>query len=1152
MDFVHLHLHSEYSLLDGACRIADIPKAAKAAGHTAVAITDHGNLYGAVAFFKACRAEGIKPIIGCEVYVAPRTRFDKEGKRDASGNHLILLCKNQTGYENLIYMVSKSFTEGFYQKPRIDLDLLRTHADGLIALSACLAGYIPRAIVSGDFAGARQYARTLADIFGAGNFYLELQDHGIPEQREVNAELIAMAKELSLPLVATNDVHYLRKLDAEHQAVMMCIQTGRTLAEGKPIGFETEEFYYKSTSDMERLFGDVPEALANTARIADMCDFEFRFGNLYLPKIAAENGKTPFEQLRAYAFAGLEQKIEGGYIRLDTNNKEDYTARAEYELSVIESMGFTDYILIVRDYVTYAKTHGIAVGPGRGSGAGSLVNYLIGITDVDPLRFDLLFERFLNPERVSMPDIDVDFCYERRDEVLRYVSEHYGAEHVAQIVTFGTMAARASIRDVGRVFGMSYAEVDRVANLVPRAIGVTLADALKQKELKALYESDANVARLIDTARALEGMPRHASTHAAGVVITDKEVSSYVPLSVNGDTIVTQFDMDTVAELGLVKFDFLGLRYLTIIADAERMVRASVPDFDIKKIPYDDKKTYALISEGRTDGVFQLESKGMKQVLMRLCPDSIDDVIAAIALYRPGPMDSIPQYIERRHGRDKSEYKNPALERILGKTYGCIVYQEQVMEIFREIAGYSLGKADIVRRAMSKKKASVMEAERQVFVGGAMERGMTEADAVALFEDMASFASYAFNKSHAASYAVLCYETAYLKAHYMSEYMAALLTSVLGDFGKTAAYIGECTKAGIAVLPPDINESETAFSAGGGAIRFGLLALKGVGRLFVDQLIADRRQNGAFKSFEDFVTRMGGYDLNKRQVESLIKSGAFDSLGIYRSRLLASYEKIIENAQSKNRAEIDGQIDIFAMADAGAAAAAPVRFDYPNIPEFTLREKLMLEKECSGMYFSGHVLNDYAKHIESLSAARIADILAIAEEDAELPYRDKQPVAIAGIVTKKTVKTTKNGDSMAFVTVEDRTGEIEVVVFARQYLGSAGLLVTESPIVVRGTISVRDEEKPKILMNSCERLLTDDEFAKDRPQTLYLRVASTDTPAAVQALAELRRAPGDRPVVLYDISHARYVRLADCKVHISDSLCGTLAALLGPDNVVVR
>ena len=1151
MDFVHLHLHSEYSLLDGACRIADIPKAAKAAGHTAVAITDHGNLYGAVAFFKACRAEGIKPIIGCEVYVAPRTRFDKEGKRDASGNHLVLLCKNQKGYENLIYMVSKSFTEGFYQKPRIDLDLLRTHADGLIALSACLAGYIPRAIVSGDFSGARQYARMLSDIFGAGNFYLELQNHGIPEQREVNAELIAMAKELSLPLVATNDVHYLRKLDAEHQAVMMCIQTGRTLAEGKPIGFETEEFYYKSTAEMEKLFGDVPDALANTAKIAAACEFEFQFGNLYLPKIAAADGKTPFEQLRAHTFAGLEQKIAGGYIRLDNFTKEDYIARAEYELSVIESMGFTDYILIVRDYVTYAKTHGIAVGPGRGSGAGSLVNYLVGITDVDPLRFDLLFERFLNPERVSMPDIDVDFCYERRDEVLRYVSAHYGAEHVAQIVTFGTMAARAAIRDVGRVFGMSYAEVDSVANLVPRAPGVTLADAMKQKDLKALYESDANVARLLDTARALEGMPRHASTHAAGVVITDREVSAYVPLSVNGDTIVTQFDMDTVAELGLVKFDFLGLRYLTIIADAERMVRDSEPDFDIKKIPYDDKKTYALISEGRTDGVFQLESKGMKQVLTRLCPDSIDDVIAAIALYRPGPMDSIPQYIERRHGRDKTVYKTPALEKILGKTYGCIVYQEQVMEIFREIAGYSLGKADIVRRAMSKKKAAVMEAERQVFVRGACMRGMTEADATALFEDMASFASYAFNKSHAASYAVLCYETAYLKAHYMSEYMAALLTSVLGDFGKTAEYIGECTKAGIGVLPPDINESGTAFTAKGGAIRFGLLALKGVGRLFVEQLIAERRQNGAFESFEDFVTRMGGYDLNKRQVESLIKSGAFDSLGVYRSRLLASYEKIIGNAQSKNRAEMDGQIDIFAMADA-AAVAAPVRFSYPDIPEFSLREKLMLEKECSGMYFSGHVLNDYEKHIASLSAARITDILAIADEDSEPLYRDKQAVTVAGIVTKKTVKTTKNGDSMAFVTVEDRTGEIEVVVFARQYIGAAGLLVTESPVAVRGTVSVRDEERPKLLMSSCERLLTDAEFASDKPKTLYLRVASTSAPAAVQALAELRRAPGDRPVVLYDLSTARYVRLADCKVYISDSLCGTLADLLGKDNVVVK
>ena len=896
MDFVHLHLHSEYSLLDGACRIADIPKAAKAAGQSAVAITDHGVLYGAVAFYKACKAEGIQPIIGCEVYVAPRTRFDKDGRRDISGNHLVLLCKNQKGYENLIAMVSKSFTEGFYQKPRVDIELLKAHSEGLIALSACLAGFIPRAITGGDYTGAREHAKLLSDIFGKGNFYLELQDHGIPEQKEVNAELIKMAKDMELPLVATNDVHYLRKLDADNQAVMMCIQTGNTLADGKPIGFETDEFYFKSAAEMSALFRETPEAITNTVEIAERCRFDFAFGNLYLPKIASEHGQPPRELLRAFTFRGLEDKIQKGYISFETYTKEEYVARAEYELSVIEQMGFTDYILIVRDYVNYAKEHGIAVGPGRGSGAGSLVNYLIGITDVDSLKFDLLFERFLNPERVSMPDIDVDFCYERRDEVIRYVSEHYGPEHVAQIVTFGTMAARAAIRDVGRALGMNYAEVDRVANLVPRELGVTLNDALKRKELKELYESDANIARLLDTARALEGMPRHASTHAAGVVITDREVSSYVPLAVNGETVVTQFDMDTVAELGLVKFDFLGLRYLTIIDDAERLIREKDPNFDIRKIPFDDAETYKLISAGQTGGVFQLESKGMKQVLTQLCPDCIDDVIAAIALYRPGPMDSIPQYIERRHGRGRTEYKHPALERILSKTYGCIVYQEQVMQIFREIAGYSLGKADIVRRAMSKKKASVMEAERELFLAGAKERGMREADAAELFEDMASFASYAFNKSHAASYAVITYQTAYLKTHFMAEYYAALLTSVLGDFTKTAEYIGECNKARISVLPPDVNESISTFGTAGGKIRFGLLALKGVGRLFVEQIIQNRKQNGPFISFEDFITRMGGYDLNKRQVESLIKSGAFDGLGVYRSQLLASYEKIIENA----------------------------------------------------------------------------------------------------------------------------------------------------------------------------------------------------------------------------------------------------------------
>lgn len=1151
MGFVHLHLHSEYSLLDGACRIADIPKVAKAAGHRAVAITDHGVLYGAVAFYKACKAEGIKPIIGCEVYVAQRTRFDKDGRRDLSGNHLVLLCKNKTGYENLIHIVSKSFTEGFYQKPRVDMELLRSHSEGLIALSACLAGYIPRAITSGDFAGARAHAKQLAEIFGDGNFYLEMQDHGIPEQREVNGELVKIAEELRLPLVATNDVHYLRKLDAEHQAVMMCIQTGTTLADGKPIGFETEEFYYKGTAEMEKLFADFPEAIANTEKIAEACNFDFTFGNLYLPKIATKIGLPSANMLRQYAFSGLEEKISKGYITLDTYTKEDYIARAEYELSVIDQMGFTDYILIVRDYVTYAKEHGIAVGPGRGSGAGSLVNYLIGITDVDSLRFDLLFERFLNPERVSMPDIDVDFCYERRDEVIRYVSEHYGAEHVAQIVTFGTMAARAAIRDVGRVLGMSYSEVDKVANLVPRELGVTLSDALKRRELKALYESDANVAKLLNTARALEGMPRHASTHAAGVVITDKEVFSYVPLSVNGDTIVTQFDMDTVAELGLVKFDFLGLRYLTIIDDAERLIKADHPDFDMQKIPFDDAMTYALISQGHTGGIFQLESKGMKQVLTQLCPDSIDDVIAAIALYRPGPMDSIPQYIERRHGKTKVVYKHPALERILSRTYGCIVYQEQVMQIFREIAGYSLGKADIVRRAMSKKKASVMEAERSLFVAGAKERGMTEEDAVELFEDMASFASYAFNKSHAASYAVVTYQTAYLKTHYMAAYMAALLTSVLGDFGKTAEYINECAKAKIEVLPPHVNESIASFGTSGGKIRFGLLALKGVGRLFVDQIISERTQNGIFHSFEDFITRMGGYDLNKRQVESLIKSGAFDGMGVHRSQLLASYEKIIENAHNKNRSELAGQIDFFSLMS-GATAAAPVQFVYPDIPEFTLREKLMLEKECSGMYFSGHILNDYAKHIDALHADTVADIYATFEEENDGRYKDRQTVTVAGMITKKTVKNTRNGENMAFVLIEDKTAEIEAVVFARQFEKFADLLLPETPVAVRGTISIKDEERPKILLNDCKMLLANDHFIEDKPKKLYLRVPSVDSPLSAEALSLIGHYQSGSEVIFYDMAAKQYVKAVGRHAEVTDALMQKLSILLGNENVALK
>ena len=1153
MDFVHLHLHSEYSLLDGACRIAEIPKMAKAAGHRAVAITDHGVLYGAVEFYKACKAEGIKPIIGCEVYVAARTRFDKEGKQDLSGYHLVLLCKNETGYKNLITLVSASFTEGFYQKPRVDLDLLRAHADGLIALSACLGGYIPQAIMIGDIGGAKHYATTLNEIFGTGNFYLELQNHRIREQAEVNAALIEMSGELGIPLVVTNDVHYLRKLDAETQAVMMCIQTGSVMAEGKPIGFETEEFYYKTTEEMQKAFPDQAVALENTAKIADACHFDFTFGNYVLPKIALPDGMTAKERLKAFTYDGLKIKTELGLIAADPQTQELYRTRADYELSVIDKMGFNDYILIVCDYVNFAKSQDIPVGPGRGSGAGSLVNYLVGITDVDPIRFHLLFERFLNPERVSMPDIDVDFCYERRDEVIRYVTEHYGADHVAQIVTFGTMAARAAVRDVGRVLGLKYSEVDRVANLIPRELSITLKDAMKGKELKALYETDSNIARLLDIARNIEGMPRHASTHAAGVVITDRRVSDYVPLAVNGDTVVTQFDMDTVAELGLIKFDFLGLRYLTIIDNACKMVQRENPDFSLAKIDFADKETYRLIGQAQTDGIFQLESAGMKQVLVQLAPEKLDDVIAAIALYRPGPMDSIPKYIRRRHGKDEEARKHPALVKILSDTYGCIVYQEQVMQIFCEIAGYTLGKADIVRRAMSKKKAEVMQSERIHFIEGAVARGMSDDEAESLFDEMASFASYAFNKSHAAAYGVIAYQSAYLKTHHRSEYMAALLTSVLGDFGKTAAYIAECQKANVAVLPPDINESFRMFSASGGKIRFGLLALKGVGRQFVDQLIRERESNGRFTSFEDFIERTGKFELNKRQVESLIKSGAFDGLGVFRSQLLASYEKIIENSQSKTRGELSGQIDIFALTEPEATATAAVRFEYPDIPDFTLREKLMLEKESSGMYFSGHILNDYSRHLEKLQPDRIEDILA-SFSDTKTPqkqYADRQSVTVAGTVSKRVLKNTRSGDPMAFVTLEDKTAEIELVVFAKQYELFAPLLHVESAIVARGTVSIKDDENAKILVNSCEPLWSDTEYDDQIPKTLYLQLQNLSDLLFSRTLDYLKTKPGKDEVVFYDLSTKQYRKVSGLKVSAAATL-EKLREVLGEQNVVVK
>ena len=1169
--FVHLHLHSEYSLLDGACRIKDIPARVKECGQDAVAITDHGVMYGVVAFWEACQKEGIKPIIGCEVYVAPDSRFDKSLGADGYADHLVLLCENMMGYRNLMEMVSLSFTEGFYNKPRVDEELLRKHSEGLIALSACLGGRIPRLLTKGDAEGARAVARRYAEIFGTDHFYIELQDHGMTEQKDILPMLVSLARDLDLPLVATNDCHYLRRRDAQTQAVLMCIQTNTTVDAGRPAAFATDELYLKDANEMEMLFRAYPDAIENTRRIADRCDVSFDFSTTYLPKFKCPGGISSVEHLRALAYAGLEKKITNGRIAFAKYSKEDYLSRMEYELSVIDQMGYADYFLIVQDYVNYAKSKDIPVGPGRGSGAGSLVAFALSITEVDPMVFDLLFERFLNPERVSMPDFDIDFCYNRRDEVISYVEEKYGRDHVSQIVTFGTLAARAAIRDVGRALGMSYQDVDVVARAVPQELNITISMALKMPDLKNQYENSPAVKRLVDTAMALEGMPRNISIHAAGVVITDHPISSYVPLSVSNGTVVTQFDMDTVAKLGLLKFDFLALRYLTIIHDAEKLIKDQNPSFEMEKIPLDDADTFRLISSGKTSGVFQLESGGMRQMLSGLCPERLDDIIAAIALYRPGPMDSIPTFIECRHHPEKVTYATPLLEPILHSTYGCVVYQEQVMNIFRQIAGYTFGHADIVRRAMSKKKAAVLLSERDAFVSGAKERGVEQAVAERLFEDMESFANYAFNKSHAAAYAVISYRSAYLKCHYPQAYFSALLTSVLGNQTKIAEYIDEASSRGIRVLPPDINESRIHFSVSGKDIRFGLLALKNVGRQFLEKILEERR-HGVFTSFEDFVNRMPSKELNKRMVESLIKAGTFDRLGVYRSRLLAVYERLLEQVAEKGRNNLDGQLDIFSMLGAAEAPIATA-MEYPDIPELGVREKLLLEKDAAGMYFSGNMLDEYSKHLEVLHAESIADYVG---EDAD--PTDKARVSFAGMITSVTTKTTKNGERMAFFTLEDRFAEIECLAFARKYAEASYLIQPDTGVFVSGNLSLREDEAPKLLINNIEELIENKRFKesnikpvvpekkpveekkpiapkqeapKDTPRRLFLRVPSQSDTRYFKALNLCELFEGDFPVFFYFADEKRYER-DPLGVAVSDYVLRQLRDLLGEENVILK
>ena len=1026
----------------------------KALGQTAVAITDHGVMYGCVDFYKAAKKEGVKPIIGCEVYVATRTRFDKVNRIDGS-NHLVLLCKNETGYKNLIKMVSAGFTEGFYNKPRVDHELLEEYHEGLICLSACLAGEIPQALLAGDYEKAKNLARYYEDLFGKGNYYIEIQDHGLDEQRTVLPLLVRLSRETGIPLVATNDAHYLEKEDSRMQHILICIQTNKTVNDDDVLEFGTDEFYVKSNDEMYELFSAWPEACENTNRIAEMCSFDFEFGVTKLPYFVAPDGMDNKEYFVKLCRDGLLR-------RYGADVPEDIRARLDYEISIIDRMGYINYYLIVFDFINYAKSQGIPVGPGRGSGAGSLAAYCVGITNIDPIKYNLLFERFLNPERVSMPDFDIDFCYERRQEVIDYVIRKYGADHVAQIVTFGTMAARAAIRDVGRVLDMPYGTVDGIAKLVPMEPKMTLTKALSiSRELKARYDADPQVKELIDMSLKLEGMPRHASTHAAGVVITREAADEYVPLATNDGNPVTQFTMTTIEELGLLKMDFLGLRTLTVIDDAEKMIRKREPGFSMDAVPYDDQRVYAMLNAGETEGVFQMESGGMTQAVMGLQSKSLEDIIAIISLYRPGPMESIPTYIANRHNPGNVKYKTPQLEHILDVTNGCIVYQEQVMQICRELAGFSYGQADLVRRAMSKKKHDVMEKERQHFVHGNTEpghecagcvaNGISETVANAIFDDMSSFASYAFNKAHAAAYAVVAYQTAYLKRHYPREFMAALLTSVLDNTGKVIEYTAECQRMGIRVLPPDINASDAGFTVEGKDIRFGLLALKNVGRNLIATVVRER-SGTPYRSLYDFCKRLHGTEINRRAVESMIKSGAFDNLEAKRRSMMDGVEGILKSVESEARRNLDGQIDLFGALDGEQESGRNVYKLPDSGEEYPYDILLQMEKEVSGLYLSGHPLDHYRPVIEKVSTCRISELVG---ENAHA-YDEQNVTLVCTVVRTKTINT-KAGGMMAFITVEDLSGSMEVLAFPKVLLAASEAVHDNAVVVIKGRVSYKED-----------------------------------------------------------------------------------------------
>lgn len=1171
MAFAHLHVHTEYSLLDGACRINKIASAARQKGMTSLAITDHGVMYGVIDFYRACIKENIKPVIGCEVYVAPHSRFDKTSSYEKY-YHMVLLCENNIGYQNLIKLVSYGFTEGFYSKPRIDDELLEKYHEGLICLSACLAGEIPQKLLDGDYNAAKAKAEYYRDLFGEDNFFIELQDHGIEEQQRIIPSLVRIADEIGVDIVATNDSHYIEKEDSKTHNILLCIQTNRTINDNDRMEFQTNEFYLKTEEEMRELFPKYPQAIENTQKIADRCNVEFEFGVRKLPRFDVPNNEDHLEYFRRNCYKGL-------YKHYGENPSQSLIDRLEYEISTVAKMGFVDYYLIVNDFVQYAKSNGIPVGPGRGSGAGSLCAYCIGITAIDPIKYNLLFERFLNPERVSMPDFDIDFCKERRGEVIDYVVRKYGEDHVAQIISFGTMAARGAIRDVGRALAIPYATVDVIAKLVPMELNITIEKALKiSSELNKRYNEDEQTKNLLDIAMSIEGMPRHATMHAAGVVITDKPVSDYVPLSKNDDNVVTQFTMTTLEELGLLKMDFLGLRNLTVIDDAEKLIKHNHPEYNPEDVREDDENVFKMISKGYTEGVFQFESQGMRNVLTQLKPDSVEDLIAVLSLYRPGPMDSIPTYIDCRHNPSHIRYKHPMLKEILEVTYGCIVYQEQVMQIFRTLAGYSLGRADIVRRAMSKKKHAVMEKERNIFihgltdengniiVDGCIRRGIDEKTANSIYDEMESFASYAFNKSHAAAYASISYKTAWLKCYYPREYMAALLSSVLDNQNKMAVYIGECQRLGIKVLPPDVNESYHGFSVIGGNIRYGLLAIKNLGRQFIDEIITERRYK-PYSSFYDFCKRLYGRSMNSRAIESLIKCGAFDTLGANRRQLLAVSKTVLDDLDYESKHNMGGQISFFDLG--GEVEKTSSEPQIPDMEEFPKNELLHMENEIAGMYLSGHPMDDYTEFSRIIKADRTGEIIS---NESGL-YFDGKKVSLVCIVSKVKTQLTKNNKMMAFVNIEDRYGSMEAVVFPNVYEKYALYLSDGNAILIRGTLNFKENEEPKLICDSIEKARSNEEcknnsFAVNagrqpqnsinkpvntKPSALYLRIDDLNTELYNKAKRVLDIFEGSTPVIFYLTNSGRKVKAPSSMwVTLNDVMIKELKFQLGDKNVAAK